>query len=165
MSEEAEATYVNESGILKLERNNNIKNIHTSTPKVSYENVMLIRRSPTDNLDNMAEEKLTNRSFTSTMVQCNRDLDENNVEKKDVFLTDNSTERLTTEVQTTNHNICTKHLNGTKELETDKELHNTTRSDIKRLKEMNASRREHFFNENPSFTSSTPTSMLNIQAT
>ncbi|XP_032674110.1 uncharacterized protein LOC116845481 isoform X2 [Odontomachus brunneus] len=161
MSEEAEITYVNESGILKLERDNNIKNIHTSTPKVSYENVMLIRRSPTDKLDNMAEEKFTNRSFTSTMVQCNRDLDENNVEKKNMFLTDNDAERLATgEVQTTNYNTYTKHLNGVKELETDEDLHNTTRSDIKRLKEMNATRREHFFNENnPSFTSSTPNPM------
>lgn len=157
MSEEAGATYVNESGILKCEKKNNIMNMLTSTPKVSYENVMLIRRSPVDKLDNMAEEKLTNRSVTSTMVQCNRDLDEINVGKKNVFPTDNGVKRFATEVQITNHDTYMKHLNNVKELETDEELHNSTRSDIKRLREINASRRKQFFNGNSSsFTSSTP---------
>ncbi|XP_014477018.1 PREDICTED: uncharacterized protein LOC106745691 isoform X2 [Dinoponera quadriceps] len=158
MSEEAEATYASESGIQKLEKNNNIKNMYTSTPKISpsYENVMLIKRLSADKLNHMTE-KLTNRLYTSTMVQCNRDLDENNIEKKNASLTDNGIERLATEVQSTDHSICRKHSNSVKAPETGEKLHNTTRSDIKRLKEINASRREHFFNENnPSFASSTP---------
>ncbi|XP_025153768.1 uncharacterized protein LOC105186466 isoform X2 [Harpegnathos saltator] len=161
MSEEAEATsYVNQTGILKLEKNNNIKNMHTSTPiSPSYENITLIRKSSTDKLDRMTEEKLTNRLFTSTMVQCNRDLDENNIEKKNVFLNNDSIKRLENESQTTNYDTYTKHVNSAKELKTEEKLHNTTRSDIKRLKEMNASRRQHFFNENnPEFVSSTPNS-------
>lgn len=156
MSEEAGTPYMNESVTLKFERNNNIKNMYTSTPIApSYENI-IIRKSSPDKSDHMTEERLSNRLFASTMVQCNRDLDKNNAKKKNI-LNGNSTERFATEVQTINHGTDTKRLNGANKLETEVELQNTTRSDIKRLKEINASRREYFFNGNkPSFASSTP---------
>lgn len=134
------------------ESNNNDSIIHVSSEPPS-ENMASMKKSIAEQTDcRKIEKESSNQFLRFEKVQYDSDL-ENSVRKENAFL-DNSTATLVTETPIAAHSDCAKKTHICKEHKTNEKLHSSARRNIKRMKEIIANRRKHFFQGNNSTNSS-----------
>lgn len=147
---EEEGTYINE-----IKNNNDSRTIYPlSTRKISFtssskDTTLTKKPFVKQSGCHINEERLSNQFLKSKKTQCNGDFDikkDIDVEKEDVV--NSTTAKQTTNKETTNCDMYSKQSNVIKENRSDEGSHSAARSNIKRLKEMIANRRENFFHEN-----------------
>lgn len=155
--EEEEATYINEYGNNNNEEDTYILSIARKSSVSSLENTDLIKNS-SNQLHCLVPEKKSNQFLVSKKIQCNKDLDlKSDAKETNAFsIENNNTLKSINETENFNHCACEKisntipNSNTIKDCKNDEESYNSVRSDLKRLKEALASKREHFFYGNES---------------
>lgn len=153
MFEEEEFLCISEHG-------NNNKSISALSAS-SFKNITSVKKSSIDQLNCHKIEERSPKQSLKCKKQSNRGSNfESNIEKETTYPINNNNNNaiLATETPTVTHCCCAKVLNKYKGHKTDEKIHSNARCNIKRLKEMIASRRKHFFQANSSSISSYQTS-------